>query len=156
MRSSKILESSEALGVIQDIRSNRTPVKIILCHGVFDLVHPGHVEHFQEAKRLGDILVVSITSDRFVNKGPNRPYFEQSRRASFLAEIELIDFVYVTEADSAVEVINLFKPDYYVKGQDYRSLSDDITGKIELEKSAVESYGEKYFSLGALPPAVPS
>ena len=55
--------------------------KIVLCHGVFDLLHIGHIKHFKEAKTLGDIVIVSITSDKFVNKGPNRPIFNQNLRA---------------------------------------------------------------------------
>ena len=54
--------------------------KIVLCHGVFDLVHIGHIEHFQEAKNYADILIVSVTSDKFVNKGPGRPFFSIEKR----------------------------------------------------------------------------
>ena len=55
--------------------------KVVMCHGVFDLLHLGHIKHFEKAKSLGDILVVSITADKFVNKGPGRPAFNESDRA---------------------------------------------------------------------------
>ena len=139
----KVLSSVE---IEERIRFHRTSVpgnKVVMCHGVFDLVHPGHLEHFKVARKLGDILVVSITADAFINKGPNRPYFDQTRRAQFLAALEIISYVYVVESESAVDAINLIKPDFYVKGPDYRNLEDDITGKIEEEKKTVEKFGGK-------------
>ena len=67
--------------------------KITLCHGVFDLLHPGHIHHLKEASRQGTILVVTITPDRFVNKGPSRPAFTEILRAETLAALEFIDFI---------------------------------------------------------------
>ena len=58
----------------------RQKKRIILCHGVFDLIHPGHIRHFQEAKSLGDVLVVSVTAAQYVRKGPGRPYFNDELR----------------------------------------------------------------------------
>ena len=66
--------------------------KIVLCHGVFDLVHPGHIIHFQEAKKLGDVLVVSITAAEYVRKGPGRPYFDDERWVEFRAGIECLEY----------------------------------------------------------------
>ena len=60
---------------------------IVLCHGVFDLFHIGHLTHLHEAKKFGDVLIVSITSDKFVNKGPGRPYFNQEHRLNVLSSI---------------------------------------------------------------------
>ena len=70
--------------------------KIVHCHGVFDLLHVGHIRHLNHAKKIGDVLVVSITSDRFVNKGPNRPAFTQSLRAEALSSLECVDYVLIT------------------------------------------------------------
>ncbi len=67
--------------------------KIVHCHGVFDLLHLGHIKHFEEAKNFGDILVVSITPDQFVNKGPGRPAFSTSNRLEALSALMAIDFV---------------------------------------------------------------
>ena len=58
--------------------------KIVLCHGVFDVVHSGHLNYLKKAKQFGDILIISVTSDRFVNKGPGRPVFDINQRISFL------------------------------------------------------------------------
>ena len=90
--------------------------KISLCHGVFDLLHPGHIYHFEQARKKADILIVSITSDKKVLKGPGRPYFNQKIRAHSLASIELIDFVIISDEESAVNVIKKIKPHFYVKG----------------------------------------
>lgn len=115
------------------ISQKRKDKKIVLCHGVFDLVHIGHIEHFKKAKSLGDILVVTITSDRFINKGPERPYFKSALRLSFLASIEFIDYVSVIDSPSAIEGIKLIKPNIYCKGNDYKNNKKDITNKIKKE-----------------------
>ena len=66
---------------------------IVLCHGVFDLLHIGHIKHFKEAKNLGDILIVTLTPDRFVNKGPSKPVFNEKLRLEALAALDVIDFI---------------------------------------------------------------
>lgn len=137
----KILTQNEIQSTIENLRSKNNALKIVQCHGVFDLVHPGHIEHFKKAKSNGDILIVTITADKYINKGPNRPYFDQIRRANFLEQLEIIDFVFIVESKSAVDAINLIAPDYYVKGSDYQNLKADITGKIIEEKNAVEKHG---------------
>jgi rfaE bifunctional protein nucleotidyltransferase chain/domain len=138
----KILEKEDLVLLVSEIRrKGESKDRIVLCHGVFDLVHPGHLEHFRKAKEFGEFLIVSITADKFINKGPNRPYFNQERRADFLAALELVDVVYVENSESALEVINLVRPNFYVKGPDYGTLHKDITGKIFLEKEAVEKHG---------------
>ncbi|MBQ9365780.1 MAG: adenylyltransferase/cytidyltransferase family protein [Schwartzia sp.] len=114
---------------------------VVLCHGVFDLVHYGHIEHLREAKSLGDILVVSITASRFVNKGPGRPYFNDKQRLSFLESIEYVDYVMLSEAVTVHEVVKAVRPDIYVKGQEYADAENDVTGNIEPEREIVEKYG---------------
>ena len=91
--------------------------KIILCHGVFDLVHPGHLFHFEEAKKMGDILVVSITASKYVRKGPGRPYFDDEMRLKFLSAIACIDYVMLSESYTVDDIIELVEPDLYVKGK---------------------------------------
>tara|TARA_B100000795_G_scaffold148930_1_gene111542 strand:- start:2578 stop:4098 length:1521 start_codon:yes stop_codon:yes gene_type:complete len=117
--------------------------KIVHCHGVFDLLHLGHIKHFEEAKNFGDILVVSITPDQFVNKGPGRPAFSTSNRLEALSALMAIDFVVANEWPTAEEIIRVLKPDIYCKGPDYKNHLDDITGKITDEEKAVESIGGK-------------
>lgn len=115
--------------------------KVVLCHGVFDLVHPGHIIHFEEAKSMGDILVVSITAAEYVRKGPDRPYFDDEMRLKFLSAIECIDYVMLSEGYTVDDIIEVVKPDLYVKGEEYQREEDDITGKIGEEITLVKKYG---------------
>jgi len=117
--------------------------KIVHCHGVFDLLHLGHIKHFREAKTFGDILVVSITPDEFVNKGPGRPAFSTPMRLEALSELESVDYVFANKWPTAEEVIKIIEPDIYCKGPDYKNHTDDITGKITEEEAAVNSIGGK-------------
>lgn len=116
---------------------------IALCHGVFDLVHPGHVIHFEQAKEMADILVVSITAAEFVRKGPGRPYFNDEMRLKVLSAIEYIDYVLLSEGYTVDDIVEAVEPDIYVKGEEYESEKDDITGKIKEERELVEAHGGK-------------
>lgn len=116
---------------------------IALCHGVFDLVHPGHVIHLQQARELADVLVVSVTAAKFVRKGPDRPYFDDEMRMMFLAALECVDYVMLSEGYTVDDIIGAVKPDLYVKGAEYAKAEDDITGKITEEKNLVEKCGGK-------------
>jgi len=136
---SKIKTINELARILNDLR--RKGKKIALCHGVFDLLHPGHVKHFEAAKRKGDILVVTITQDEYVNKGPGRPIFNQYLRAENVAAIECVDFVAINEWPTAVETIKKLKPHFYIKGNEYSKKEEDITGKIYEEEEAIRSVG---------------
>ena len=115
--------------------------RIAMCHGVFDLLHPGHLRHLASAKALADVLVVSITADRFVNKGPGRPAFNESLRAEALASLAAVDYVVITPDATALPAIAAIRPDFYVKGGDYADESSDATGNIRRERELVESFG---------------
>lgn len=114
---------------------------VVLAHGVFDLVHLGHIRHLEAAEKEGDVLIVSVTPDRFVNKGPGRPVFGDPLRAEMLAALECVDWVTISDWPSAEELITLVKPNVYIKGPDYSNEGDDITGKIGAERAAVERFG---------------
>jgi rfaE bifunctional protein kinase chain/domain/rfaE bifunctional protein nucleotidyltransferase chain/domain len=125
--------------------------RIVHCHGVFDLLHVGHLRYFQEAKALGDVLVVTLTTDRFVNKGPHRPAFPEQLRAEVLAGLECVDFVAINPHPTAVEAIRAIRPDVYVKGPDYADPSKDPTGGIRAEEEAVRATGGRIaFTTGQL------
>lgn len=115
--------------------------RIVLSHGVFDLLHVGHIRHFEQAKKLGDVLVVTLTEDQHVNKGPHRPAFPQQLRAESVAALGAVDFVAVNRWPRSVETIRLLCPDVYAKGPDYRVAADDITGGIIDEAEAVRRVG---------------
>lgn len=116
---------------------------VVLCHGTFDLMHPGHIRHLERAAREGDVLFVTLTADEFVNKGPDRPVFPSEVRAESLASLEFVDLVAINAAMTGVNVIKLVKPDVYVKGSEYKELKNDITGNILLEVKATEDNGGK-------------
>src|SRR3989304_665696 len=129
-------ELSEIIGSLkQDGRS------IVQCHGVFDLLQPGHIKHFEAAKREGDILVVTLTQDRYVGKGPGRPVFNEHLRAESIAALECVDFVAINEWPTAGETMGKLKPHVYCKGKDYSDSGQDLTGKIVEEDAAVRSVG---------------
>lgn len=128
---------------LKKIVNKKRKKKIVLCHGVFDLLHYGHLEHFKEAKQNGDILIVTITPDKFVNKGPGRPAFNENLRALSLSELKSIDYVAINSSHSATNVIKKLRPNYYCKGPDYKDLNNDVTQEITKEISAVKKIGGK-------------
>ena len=115
--------------------------RLIHCHGVFDLLHVGHIKHLESAKKLGDVLIVTLTPDRFVNKGPGRPVFNENLRAEAIAALACVDYVAINQWPTAIETIKLLKPDVYVKGVEYKDAAKDITGKITDEELAVREAG---------------
>src|SRR5581483_11054821 len=117
------------------LREKNPKSKIVHCHGVFDVLHAGHLAYFESAKKFGDLLVVTITSDEFVNKGPGRPYFNSSVRANMIAALEIVDYVAVSKFPIAVPMIEAIKPHFYVKGPDYKVKANDMTGAIYEEEA---------------------
>jgi len=113
---------------------------IVHCHGCFDLMHPGHIKYFQAAKQMGDLLVVTLTPDRYVDKGPGRPVFNETLRAESIAALECVDYVAINQWPTAVETLRLLKPNFYVKGQEFEHL-EDKTGKLQQEYDVIQEIG---------------
>ncbi|MBI5100337.1 MAG: adenylyltransferase/cytidyltransferase family protein [Nitrospirae bacterium] len=134
----KILDLDTLASRISRLKSEGK--KIVHCHGCFDLMHPGHIKYFQAAKKMGDVLVVTITPDEFVDKGPGRPVFNQQLRADSIAALECVDYVAVNKWPTAEATLRLLRPDYYVKGQEFEQLHDK-TGKIQREYEVVREIG---------------
>jgi rfaE bifunctional protein kinase chain/domain/rfaE bifunctional protein nucleotidyltransferase chain/domain len=129
----------ELRNIVSDLKKqNKT---IAHCHGVFDLIHPGHIRHLAAAKKEAHVLIVTVTADQFVKKGPGRPVFNENLRAETLASFASVDYVAINYEPTAVNCIKLLKPDVYVKGQDYIDRSKDVTGKISEEEEAITSAG---------------
>ncbi|MEK7722559.1 MAG: adenylyltransferase/cytidyltransferase family protein, partial [Elusimicrobiota bacterium] len=135
----KIRTIEEVARIVE--RLKRKGKVIVHCHGVYDLMHPGHIRHLEAARRQGDVLVVTITPDRYVNKGPGRPVFNGHLRAESIAALSCVDYAAINCWPTAVEAINLLKPGVYVKGSDYAAPEQDITGGIVHEREAVENHG---------------
>lgn len=115
--------------------------KVGMCHGVFDVVHLGHLKHFEFAKKKVDFLVVSLTSDRFVKKGDDRPIFSTTQRLQFLSKIKSIDFLIISDNETSEKNIKSIKPTYYFKDQEYKFI--DLTRNIEKELSVLKKYNGK-------------
>lgn len=116
---------------------------VVMAHGVFDLLHMGHVRHLEEARSHGTKLIVTVTPDRYVNKGPGRPVFNEAIRAEMLAALACADWVGINDAPSAEAALARIRPNVYAKGPDYADPAADITGKISAEREAVERHGGK-------------
>jgi len=138
-RQSKIVDFEEISSVVEKDRDAGN--KIVQCHGTFDLIHPGHIIHFEESRNWGDKLVVTVTGEKFVNKGPGRPHFNDELRLKALTAIEFIDYVVIVPYPAAVEAIEAIRPDVYCKGKEYEDAETDVTGNIEDDVKTVKSVG---------------
>ena len=134
----KIIDIDELARRIEALKSEDK--RIVHCHGCFDLMHPGHIKYFQAAKEMGDVLIVTITPDVYVDKGPGRPVFNQDLRADSIAALECVDYVSINRWPTAEETLRLLKPDIYVKGQEFENLTDK-TGKLQKEYKALKEIG---------------
>jgi len=115
--------------------------KIVMCHGVFDLLHLGHIRHFEQAKTHGDLLVVTITPDRFVNKGTHRPVFPEGQRAETIAALGVVDYVAVNDWPTGSEVIEILRPDVFCKGGEFRHMEKELPAGLQSEVDAVVRVG---------------
>lgn len=140
---SKLISFNEIEKILEKYKSKG--LKIVQCHGVFDLLHPGHIRHLKTAKSQGDKLIVTVTPDRFVNKGPGRPVFNEQLRLETLSAMNFVDYVVLNDAPDAVSAILRIKPNIYVKGMEYKDHDQDVTGKISEEVNAVEKNGGTIF-----------
>lgn len=143
MTTQKILLLPELAKIARGLREEGK--RVVLCHGTFDLMHTGHIRYLQRAKQEGDVLLVTVTADAYVNKGPGRPVFNDHLRAENLAALACVDYVSINHAVTAVNVLNEIRPNIYAKGSDYQSHGDDVTGNIALEQQAVEAHGGRIY-----------
>ncbi len=121
--------------------------KVIMCHGVFDVVHPGHIRHLLYAKTKADILVASLTADRHISKGHHRPHIPQELRALNLAAFEAVDYVIVDENATPLRNVELLQPDFFAKGYEYTTVG--LPPKTQEEVAVLKAYGgEMIFTPG--------
>ena len=113
--------------------------KAIMCHGVFDVVHPGHVRHLVYAKSKADILIASITSDRHIDKGKYRPHVPEQLRAANLAAFEMVDYVVIDPNAKPLGNLSVIQPDFFAKGYEYQS--GGVHPKTAEEMATLEAYG---------------
>jgi rfaE bifunctional protein kinase chain/domain len=121
--------------------------KVIMCHGTFDVVHPGHVRHLLYAKTKADILVGSLTADEHIMKGNLRPYVPEDLRAINLAALEMVDYVVIDRDPTPLRNLGLIQPDYFAKGYEYTAGA--VHPKTQEEINVIDSYGgEMIFTPG--------
>ena len=132
----KLKTQSELLEIIGTFPREK---KVIICHGVFDVVHPGHVRHLAYAKTKADILVITITADKHIKKGIYRPHIPEGLRALNLAAFEMVDYVIIDEQATPLNILNNIRPDFFAKGFEYTS--SGLPPATQEEADVVESYG---------------
>ena len=137
--SDNIFDESNLIKLISSLKEKN---KIIgLCVGAFDLLHAGHIAHFVSAKKYCDVLIVGVTSDKFVSKRKNgRPIFNEQLRAYSISQIKPVDYVFISDYLTANEAISLVKPDFYIKGPDYKNKDAE---EINSERDSVKRVGGK-------------
>jgi len=116
--------------------------KVIMCHGTFDIVHPGHVRHLIYAKSKADKLVVSLTADTHVTKANFRPFVPQELRAMNLAALEMVDYVIIDTEAKPLKNLSAIQPDYFAKGYEY--VAGGIDPRTREELAVLESYGGEF------------
>jgi D-beta-D-heptose 7-phosphate kinase/D-beta-D-heptose 1-phosphate adenosyltransferase len=128
---SRVLTREDASALVQSERAAGR--RVVFTNGVFDLLHPGHVRYLQQARALGDLLIVGINADESVRryKGPDRPITSELERAEILAGLACVDAVVIFGEDTPAEIIRSLQPDILVKGADWPA--DQIVGRDTVE-----------------------
>jgi rfaE bifunctional protein kinase chain/domain len=125
--------------IAEIIKKNKGIKKSIMCHGTFDVVHPGHIRHLLYAKTKASILIASLTSDMHIKKSNMRPYVPEELRAINLAALEMVDYVLIDKDETPLKNLKIIKPDFFAKGYEYTS--GEVNPKTKDELKVLESYG---------------
>ena len=115
----KLLTKDSLKKVVEKLKKENK--KIVTTNGVFDIIHIGHIRYLQEAKKLGDALIIAVNSDSSVKKikGPKRPLNSEDDRAEALAALECVDYITIFSEDNPIKILEIIKPNIHVKGGDY-------------------------------------
>ena len=135
----KIISLKEAADIVA--LNKASGIKTVNVHGCFDILHFGHILYFETAKKHGEKLLVSVTPDQYVFKGPNRPFMNEMARLKYIASLEIVDYVVLNDQEDALSFLQNVQPDLTARGIEYKELEKDVTGKISLELEVVKSYG---------------
>ena len=137
MKNERIIESENIKKELSELKKKSK--KIVFTNGCFDIIHAGHISYLNEAKALGDILIVGLNSDKSVRrlKGADRPVVNERDRAYILANLKPVDYVVIFDEDTPYELIKEIKPDVLVKGADYKGKS--IAGSDIVKSSGGET-----------------
>lgn len=139
------IKSPEEIAQILGMRPRQK--KAIMCHGTFDVVHPGHIRHLLYAKTKAEVLIASLTSDIHIKKGNMRPYVPEDLRAINLAALEMVDYVVIDRDATPKRNLEIIKPDFFAKGYEYTA--GQVHPKTQEEIDVLDSYGgEMIFTPG--------
>jgi rfaE bifunctional protein nucleotidyltransferase chain/domain len=151
-----MMSSYNKILTIEEIRDLTKGMRVVMCHGVWDVLHPGHLVHLEAAAAYGDVLVVGVTSDGWVTKakGAAHPKFTHQQRARQLAALEIVDYVVIDHQATPVSNLRVLRPAYYVKGPDYQPGTEgakklaENEGPVldEIHAELIVTKGEKYSS----------
>jgi len=146
--SSKIKGREELMGVLARLRSEGK--RVVFTNGCFDLLHLGHVTYLEEARRLGDLLVVGVNTDESVRriKGPGRPIVPLEQRMAVLAALEAVDYVVPFGEDTPYELLKALRPHVLVKGGDWRT--EEVVGRDLVEEVRIVPYREGFSTTGLI------
>ncbi|NVK33315.1 MAG: adenylyltransferase/cytidyltransferase family protein [Rhodobacteraceae bacterium] len=134
-----VIDENSASEKIQALKDNQLVVG--LCHGCFDVLHFGHLRHLMSAASMCDALIVSVTANRYVNKGPERPIFDEKYRAEMLSGLACVDGVVISNSPSAIMVLDHLKPNKFFKGQEYHLQIQERNQNFLKERDYAESKG---------------
>ncbi|MEK7598967.1 MAG: PfkB family carbohydrate kinase [Patescibacteria group bacterium] len=149
MSKHKIKNIQELVKIVGDLKKEGK--KIVLAHGAFDWLHHGLLHYLNEAKKQGDILIVSVIADKFVRKGLAETVFKESIRAGTIAFFEPVDYVILCHDFGPWGIIKQLRPDIYVKGEDSASQLKDPLSGVSRDKKAAENAGGKLIFTKILP-----
>lgn len=135
----KTLEFNDLIKKVKELK--RAGKKIVQSHGVYDIIHPGIVQHLQRAKEQGDVLIVTIIKDRHVRLGPGRPLFNESLRLENVVALSSVDYVALVEENTPFECVRLLKPDIFAKGKAFKERDQVVHGRI-FEEEIEQSFGK--------------
>jgi rfaE bifunctional protein nucleotidyltransferase chain/domain len=138
---SNVVSMDELIDIVAKLRTQGR--RVVQCHGVFDLLHIGHIRHLESARESGDVLVVTVTRDEFVGRGPGHPTFPLKLRIETLAALACVDYVAPNPKPTAADSIRMLKPDVYARGPDYRLEQVDL-GSSSDEAAAVRDVGGRF------------
>jgi len=132
----KLVDLQQLRTIIADLRA--AGQRVVFTNGCFDIIHPGHILHLQQARQEGNVLVVALNSDESVRqlKGPGRPVFSQQERATVLAALEPVDYITIFDTSRVTGIIETIRPDVYIKGGDYT-----LETLVAEEREALERCG---------------
>ena len=137
MPAQKIKTISELQRIVEKLKKQGK--KIVTTNGVFDILHIGHVRYLEQAKKLGDVLIVFVNSDSSVRmiKDPKRPLNKENERAELIAALECVDYVTIFNEDNPMNVLEKIKPNIHVKGGDYQIKNLIEKGTVEKNKGKI-------------------